>query len=100
MTTMTKVGNREEWLIGDIRMTNVHAEGSCVGEHCVLHRPSEHTMREWDMAAAYVPSDIGLLVMMYRVCEHGIWHNDPDSRSEERRVGKECRTGSAPTQQQ
>lgn len=79
--TATKVGTTEVWDIDGIRMTNVHPENACLGEHCVLHNPSIHPMNDWKMAAGYVPSDQGLLVMIYRVCEHGVWHNDPDSQA-------------------
>lgn len=75
--TMTKVGNREEWVVDRVRLTNVHPEGTCAGEHCVLHNPSNHSMREWEMTAGYVAG----YVMMYRVCEHGALHNDPDSQA-------------------
>lgn len=32
------------------RVLNFHPEGSCFGEFCSVHKPSEHSMRDWPLA--------------------------------------------------
>ena len=58
--------------IGGEKWKNVHAEGACSGETCVIHNPSDHCMRNWPMHLR----ETGLVE---RMCEHGIGHADPDS---------------------
>lgn len=57
---------------GPTILTNVHPESACAGQHCVLHNPSDHHMRDW---AAVFRADLHL---MERQCRHGIGHPDPD----------------------
>lgn len=54
-------------------LTNVHDPDLCAGEWCVVHNPSPHHMRDWDLNWR---GDRGL---MERICPHGIGHPDPDS---------------------
>lgn len=65
--------DRELWVLdsGQI-VSNVHPRGSCMGEHCVIHRPSEHHMRDW---ASHYRQD---RAMLERICPHGVGHPDPD----------------------
>lgn len=65
---------------------NVHPEGQCSGEYCVVHNPSEHLMRDWPMVWR---SDKGVVE---RLCRHGVGHPDPDDAAHLRRVGKEAWT--------
>ena len=41
-------------------------------KNCVLHRPSEHHMRDW-------PLILRASTLLERMCPHGIGHPDPDS---------------------
>lgn len=54
-------------------LTNIHSEDSCFLEHCAIHNPSEHPLRNAPMD--WYGGDIRALV---RVCEHGLQHPDPD----------------------
>lgn len=51
---------------------HVHSRDSCRGYWCCIHYPSPHHMRilpqVWD----------GSMMVMYRLCEHGHMHPDPD----------------------
>lgn len=52
---------------------NVHDEGSCAGQACCIHHPSEHHMVDWPKLWR------GDLRRMERVCPiHKIGHPDPD----------------------
>lgn len=53
-------------------MHNVHSEDDCAGEYCVLHNPSNHLMRDFDLLLRET-------TLMERVCSHGVGHPDPDS---------------------
>lgn len=55
-----------------------HAELTCSGPACPIHRPTEHHMR--DLRILYRPD----AAIFERVCRHGIGHPDPDS------PGAEC----------
>lgn len=65
--------------LGVVR-SSVHGKASCSGDHCVIHRPSNHHMRSW---VAYWRADIGTVE---RICPHGLGHPDPDSASHLRRL--------------
>lgn len=62
------------------KITNVHKPSECVGEHCVIHNPSERATR---IGKTHWRGDRGI---MERVCEHGVGHPDPDSLENIRRV--------------
>ena len=51
---------------------NAHNENKCAGQHCVLHNPSDHHMRNWTQAWTDVTRT------MSRVCPHSLTHPDPD----------------------
>lgn len=63
---------------GDFLTT--HPEGSCSGERCSIHNPSEHAMSEFPQLWR---EDRGL---MERLCRHGIGHPDPDDIAHKRRT--------------
>lgn len=52
----------------------IHDEDVCVGEFCPFHNPSEHPLNHsvihirWDK-----------MMLIERVCIHGVGHDDPDS---------------------
>lgn len=58
---------------------NAHNENKCAGQHCVIHNPSNHHMRNWAQAW----NDISR--SMWRVCAHSISHPDPDDLNYHRR---------------
>lgn len=51
----------------------VHAKSICVAP-CPFHSPSNHSLKN---APIHIRSDKNMLVE--RICEHGIGHDDPDS---------------------
>lgn len=32
---------------GPVELVDTHPEGKCAGETCVIHKPSNHKMRDW-----------------------------------------------------
>lgn len=66
----------EEWgepyTTGTGQSIRVHKKSQCEGTHCVIHNPSDHSMREFP---THWRDDIGV---MERICPHGIGHPDPD----------------------
>lgn len=60
-------------------LVNVHYPDECLGEHCPIHNPSDHPMREWptNFRSGHDPLSIKPS-HMERICEHGIGHPDPD----------------------
>lgn len=53
-------------------LTGIHAEDECFLEHCCIHNPSNHPLRD-------APMDWwGEFRHMVRVCVHGVSHPDPD----------------------
>ena len=52
-----------------------HDRDDCQGRGCPIHHPSDHHMRGWPRNWR---SDRGL---MERMCEHTVWHPDPDDAS-------------------
>ena len=65
------------------RLINVHPPDACSGEHCCIHNPSDHPLRD---APMHWRSDKGV---MERICVHGIGHDDPDDVAHRERVGRE-----------
>lgn len=50
-----------------------HGPETCVGPFCCIHNPSEHPLRTAPMTW------FAEMSLMFRVCEHGNSHPDPDS---------------------
>ncbi len=64
---------QETWQISDRQtLVKVHPAGACLGEECVLHKPTEHHMANWPL---FWREDTGLFE---RTCSHGVGHPDPD----------------------
>ena len=62
----------EKFTTGTGQRLWVHSKEDCKGEHCVIHKPSEHAMR-------YFPTHWrDDRKLMERICPHGIGHPDPD----------------------
>lgn len=58
-----------------LRELRVHAKSDCVGEFCVIHNPSDHSLRDAPLnwRADRRPP------FFERFCEHNVGHPDPDS---------------------
>lgn len=56
-----------------LSIINVHSENECSGRACVIHNPSNHSMRGFPL---HWRGDRGIFE---RICPHGIGHPDPDS---------------------
>jgi hypothetical protein len=69
MTTQPEVRNYQ---VQNGVLRNVHPIDTCIGEHCTIHRPSDHAMVTWPQQ--WNPT----FGVMERVCEHGAGHLDPD----------------------
>lgn len=66
----------EEFITNTGQVLSVHAKHNCRGENCVIHKPSDHHMRDWDLIWR---DDRGCFE---RLCpEHGVGHPDPDDRN-------------------
>ena len=66
------VGQERYTLVGSDRVLLVHSRSKCQGQHCCIHNPSDHHMRDWPQNWR---GDRGI---MERICPHGIGHPDPD----------------------
>jgi hypothetical protein len=53
-------------------MVYVHSRDECEGDHCPIHNPSDHPLKD---APTHWRGDRGI---MERVCQHGVGHPDPD----------------------
>jgi hypothetical protein len=57
---------------------NVHEASLCAGRGCVVHHPSDHSMRSFPTSWRHS----GLFDVkpphMERICPHGVGHPDPD----------------------
>lgn len=64
-------------------VSRIHDPFHCAGEACVIHNPSDHSMREfpthWRDARG----------IMERICPHGVGHPDPDDLAFHVRNGRE-----------
>lgn len=55
-----------------LMLENVHPADNCAGQRCVIHNPSDHHMRGWQLLWRDDRS------IFERVCPHGVGHPDPD----------------------
>lgn len=62
----------EEYITGVGQKVLVHDKEDCKGEHCCIHNPSDHHMKDWPT----LWRDDRCL--MERICPHGVGHPDPD----------------------
>lgn len=72
--------------VGQVVLENVHPPTVCEGQHCVMHNPSDHHMREWEIVWR---GDKGV---MERTCPHGVGHPDPDDAAFLVREGRDYLT--------
>lgn len=57
--------------VGEVEY-RIHPAGTCDGEFCTFHKPSDHPLKD---APINVRGDTGVIE---RLCEHGVGHPDPD----------------------
>lgn len=57
------------------RIVGVHDASQCEGRPCVIHAPSDHSMRDFP---THWRGDRGI---MERICPHGVGHPDPDDQA-------------------
>lgn len=62
----------------------IHDKEVCEGEFCPFHNPSDHPLKD---AVRHIRADKMMLVE--RICEHGIGHDDPDSVAYFHKQGQE-----------
>ena len=62
----------------DRKLTGVHNPRVCAGRSCSVHSKSEHNMRSLKQDPQWTVTQTGNALIMYRVCEHGERHVDPD----------------------
>lgn len=55
-----------------ITLVGVHEQNATCSIACVIHNPSDHHMRHWQL---HWRSDRGIFE---RICAHGVGHPDPD----------------------
>lgn len=70
----------ERYTTGTGQKLLVHSRADCKGEHCVIHNPSNHKMRDWPTHWRWDR------YLMERICPHGIGHPDPDDLAFKRDV--------------
>jgi hypothetical protein len=70
---------RRLWITGTgQRVRNIHMPKDCAGRPCVVHNPSDHSMRDFKTHLRFPgPWDIKG-IHTERICPHGIGHPDPD----------------------
>lgn len=70
----------ERFVTGTGQKLVVHSKDECQGIHCVIHRPSEHSMRDF-------PTHWRIdRQLMERICKCGVGHPDPDDISYKRQL--------------
>lgn len=62
----------EIFVDGNGREVRVHPAGTCAGQNCSIHNPSNHPLKD---APLNWRDD---RKMMERICQHGVGHPDPD----------------------
>lgn len=70
----TRVGTDDAtYTVGRLKLRNVHQASECQGQSCIIHNPSDHSMRTWALNWR------GDRHLWERLCPtHGIGHPDPD----------------------
>lgn len=61
--------------LGSGQLIRHHGPSVCDGWPCCIHRPSRHGMRTWPL---YLDQS-GPMPLMWRICDHGVGHVDPDA---------------------
>lgn len=61
---------------------HVHSSDQCAGRACVIHNPSDHSMR------GFPTNWRGDRGIMERICPHGVGHPDPDDLAYLESIGR------------
>ena len=61
-------------------LKNVHGHRQCGGRVCIIHRPTDHHMRDWPFLWR---DDRNI---WERICLHGVGHPDPDDIAYQKRT--------------
>lgn len=72
----------EKYITGTGQMLWVHCIEDCKSEYCVIHNPSNHSMKDFP---THWRQD---RYLMERICPHGIGHPDPDDLAYKKSIGK------------
>lgn len=79
---IVEIPELEEIEIGGVKW-KTHPVSSCAGSNCCFHNPSDHPLKNARLISrpdrAYVSESGVFMLLMERVCPHGIGHADPDS---------------------
>ena len=59
----------------------IHDPSRCAGRFCVVHNPSDHHMKGWQL---YWRDDRHIFE---RICPHGVGHPDPDGLAFLKQIG-------------
>ena len=73
--------NMEEYITGTGQKVSVHDRETCKWEHCCIHNPSDHHMKDWPTNWRRSRR------MMERMCPHGVGHPDPDDIAHSKNSG-------------
>lgn len=66
-------GQRDVLVLHDGTTMQTHGPARCFGEHCCIHKPSDHPLKSAPLT--WNPD----MKIMFRVCEHDQIHPDPDA---------------------
>lgn len=82
MTTYPRYACQDDtWIINAVgdRLSRVHGPGTCNGQTCIIHNPSDHHMREWSLNWRQYDGLVNIKESHFeRICPCGIGHPDPD----------------------
>lgn len=73
LTKLTMTNSKKDRDTEEYKGFRIHSKSACTG-YCPFHNPSDHPLKD---AEIHIRSDKDMLVE--RICEHGIGHDDPDS---------------------
>ena len=57
--------------VNESQTLRVHAKGNCISGYCIIHNPSDHHMRDWQLIWRNHRG-------FERICPCGVGHPDPD----------------------
>ena len=75
--------DRKIYVLPNGSYLTTHTEETCTRKYCPLHNPSDHHMVDWPQ------NWCDDLMVMERICEHGVGHPDPDQVLDKRPDVKE-----------
>lgn len=86
-----QVGAHSDALLPDgTVLARVHPSARCAGRPCVIHNPTEHSMRDWPIVVRQMWINPTTSTLVFeRLCTHGTGHPDPDQDAFWTEVGGE-----------